>query len=179
MLGRAVPTTALKIKYKIFSPFFIFSQYSLFFSENLFSNQKEEHPKKLLLLRVSWNQPTKFGKFILNRFWGVLCQPVYLESNIRHSRSFSLFNSRLWFFLKTHLQVRKGNLKIIFAPFLVSLGVSQASLVNLYLTDFGACSANQCTQNQIKDNHAVFLWLTALLGFFSKLAFELERVTAK
>ena len=90
-----------------------------------------------------------FGKLILTRFWGVLCQPVHPESNIRLSRSFSLFDSPPTFFPKTGLQVRMSNFKTILAPFLGSFPVSRQDLVNLYWPDFGVCSANQCTQNQI------------------------------
>lgn len=40
-------------------------------------------------------------------------------------------------------------LRIIFALFLMTPTVSQQSLVNWYLLDFGACCNNQSTQNQI------------------------------
>ena len=66
-------------------------------------------------LRVISNHATKFCRLRLNRFWGDLCQPVDLESNIRHSRNFSLFDGTPWSFLKTGVRVRKVNFKIIFA----------------------------------------------------------------
>ena len=44
---------------------------------------------------------------------------------------------------------------------------------------FGACSVNQCAQDQILDILAVCLCLIVLLGLFLKLAFELERVNSK
>ena len=81
--------------------------------------------------------------------WGVLCQSVHLEWNVSHFRWCFLCGSAVWFFIKTRLPFRNSNFKIIFAPPLGFLAVSRPSLVNRYLTDFGAFSANQCTQNQI------------------------------
>ena len=112
-------------------------------------------------------------------FRGVICQSVHSESKISHFRPFSKFNSPPWFFTITRRLLRKCKFKIIFSPSLGSLGISRPNLINLYLRDFGACFSNQCTQNQTKDIRAVFLFFTDLLGFFLKLAFELESVTAK
>ena len=100
-------------------------------------------------LGVSYSHLTNLGKLIFNRFWGVLFQPVHLKWHKSHFRSFSLFDSALCFFLKTSFRVRKDDFKIIFAPPLGFLAVIWPNLVNLYLTDFGACSANQWIQNQI------------------------------
>ena len=99
--------------------------------------------------RVFYSQSNKFVKSIFTRCWGVLYQPVHPESNISHFHQCSLWGSTLWFFIKSSLRVRKSNFKIIFATFLGWLPVSRANLVNLYLTDFGVCSGNQCTQSQI------------------------------
>ena len=79
-------------------------------------------------------QPTKFGKFTSNWFWGVLYQPVHPESNINHFHQISVLDGALWFFIKTRRGVRKSNFKIIFAPSLGSYTMSRPSLVNLYLT---------------------------------------------
>lgn len=98
--------------------------------------------------RVSCSQPTKFGKLIFNRFWGVFCQSVLPESNLSHICQICLLDSALCFFIKIYLRVTKSNFKIIFAPSLGSLPVCQKHLLNLYLTNFGAYFPNECTQNQ-------------------------------
>ena len=128
---------------------------------------------------VSYIQPIKFGKSIFNRFWGVLWQSVHPESNISHFPQCFLWGSAVWFFVKACLRVRKSNFKIIFLTSLGSLPVSRPNLINLYLTNFGACSANQCTQNEIKDFIAVFLCLIVLLGFFIKARIRVRSVTSK
>ena len=99
------------------------------------------------------------------QFRGVLCQPVHPEPNIGHSRSLSLFDSPPWFVLKTRFRVRKSDFKIIFASSLRFLTVSRPNLINWYLINFGVCSANQCTQNQIEDIFAVFLCSIVSLFF--------------
>ena len=53
-----------------------------------------------------------------------------------------------WSFLKACLRFGKSSSKIAFTPSLGSLTVSWPNIINLYLTDFGECFANQCTQNQ-------------------------------
>ena len=98
--------------------------------------------------KVSCSQPTKFGKLIFNRFWGVFCQSVLPESNLSHICQICLLDSALCFFIKIYLRVTKSNFKIIFAPSLGSLPVCQKHLLNLYLTNFGAYFPNECTQNQ-------------------------------
>ena len=70
---------------------------------------------------------------------------VHLESNISHFCSFSLFDRALWYFL----WVRRSNFKITFTTAQKFLSVSQPNLLNCYLTNFGACSANQWTQNHM------------------------------
>ena len=151
MLEHALATNAPKIKYNTSSFFLFFLYCSLFLSEKSLSSYKKYFLILLQGLLGSADQIGKliFGKLILTRFWGVLCQPVHPESNIRLSRSFSLFDSPPTFFPKTGLQVRMSNFKTILAPFLGSFPVSRQDLVNLYWPDFGVCSANQCTQNQI------------------------------
>ena len=80
----------------------------------------------------------------------MLCQPVHPESNIMHCHSFfSARWSSLGFFFKAGLRVRMSNFTVIFAPSLRSVAVSRPILVNCYWIYFGACSANQCTQNPI------------------------------
>ena len=120
-----------------------------FFLKSSLSCYKQELQNNFCsFFRVSC-KPTIFGKLIFTRCRGVLSQPVHPESDIRHSRSFSLFCSPPWFFPKTGLQVRMSNFNINFALSSGSLPISRQNLVNLYFPDFGACSANQCTQNQI------------------------------
>ena len=65
------------------------------------------------------------------------------------SSSFSLFDSHPWFFPKTGLRVKINNFKIILTSSLGSLPVSRSNFEKWFLKDFGACSASQCTQNQI------------------------------
>ena len=60
------------------------------------------------LTRVSYSQPSQFDKLAYSRFWGVLCQPVHPESNINHFRPFSVLDSALWFFNKTHRGLRRS-----------------------------------------------------------------------
>ena len=147
MLGHALATSAPKIKKKTFWFFFFFSQCcSLFFSEKLLVNQKEDLQNNFCF---SLSQQTKFGKSIFTRFWAMLCQLVQPESSIGHFRQRSLSGGSVCFFLKSRLPVRKSNLKIIFTTSLESLRFNRPTLVNLYLTAFGACSANHYTQNQI------------------------------
>ena len=98
--------------------------------------------------KVSCSQPTKFGKLIFNRFWGVFCQSVLPESNLSHICQICLLDSALCFFIKIYLRVTKSNFKIIFASSLGSLPVCQKHLLNLYLTNTGAYFPNACTQNQ-------------------------------
>ena len=57
--------------------------------------------------------------------------------------------------------------------------VNWQSLVNLCLVDFGACSANQCTYNQILNFLAIFLCLIVLFGFLLKLTFQLQKLTSE
>ena len=98
--------------------------------------------------KVSCSQPTKFGKLIFNRFWGIFCQSVLPESNLSHICQICLLDSALCFFIKIYLRVTKSNFKIIFASSLGSLPVCQKHLLNLYLTNTGAYFPNACTQNQ-------------------------------
>ena len=106
----------------------------------------------------------------------MLYQPVHLKSNIRHSCSFYLFDSRLWFFLKTHIQVRKCNFKIICAALVSFLAVSRPNLIIGYLGNFGACCANECIQNQIQVIFPVFLSLIVLfLWYFLKTYFRVRK----
>ena len=97
----------------------------------------------------SWSQPTRFGKLIYSGLWGVVCQPVHAESNIRLFHSFSLFGITFCFFVQTCPRVGKGNFEIIFSLSLRSFNVSRQGLVNWSLTGVGAYSAKQCTPNQI------------------------------
>ena len=128
---------------------------------------------------VFCSQPTKFAKSIFNRFWGVICQPLHPESNISHFHQFSVLDSVLWLFIKTHHGLRKNIFKIHFALSLGPHKISRPYLVNLYLTDFGACSANQCIQNQIQAIFTNFPCWIVLFGFSLKLAVDLERRTSK
>ena len=95
----------------------------------------------------------------------MLCQQVNPKSNISHFLPFSVLDSALWFFIKTHPQLRKNKLKIIFAPSLEFLTVSPTNLVNWHVAGFGACSANYCTKNQIWDILALSLLLVLLFVF--------------
>ena len=104
----------------------------------------------------------------------MLCQPVHPESSISHFHQFSVLGSAIWFFIKTRCGLRNKNLEIIFAPSLWSFAVSRPNLLNLYLTNFGACSANLCTQNQILAIFTNFLCWIVLFAFLLKLAVELE-----
>ena len=120
--------------FRCFSSFYS----ALFFFKNLPSSWKVSLRNNFCsFLSVSWSHHTRFGKLIFNRFWGVFCQPVHPESNIKHSRSFSLFEGPPWFFLKAGLQVRMSNFKIIFAPFLGPVAFIRPNLVKGYWTDFG------------------------------------------
>ena len=111
MLGRALPTSSPKIKYKTFWLFFFRSIVLFVF----FSKKEEERKKKkecqnkfCSFLRVSWSQPSKFGKLIFNRFWSGLCQPVYPELKESHFHPFSVLNIVLWFFIETRRPLRKS-----------------------------------------------------------------------
>ena len=59
--------------------------------------------------QTSFRAPTvsrrNFGKLFFRRFWGVVCKPVYQQSNLKYFQNFSLFDSALWFFLKSSLRV--------------------------------------------------------------------------
>ena len=105
----------------------------------------------------SWCQPTRFRKLIFKIFYGVLSQIVQPKSNLELFRSFSLFDSAPWFFLKTCLRVRKSDFEIIFAPSLRYVCVSRKSLVNW--------------------PWKYFLWLIMLFGFCLKLTFELNTLS--
>ena len=89
--------------------------------------------------------------------------------------SYEFFNffqkmcSALWFFLEAPLPVRKSNFKINFATSLGSLPVSQQNLINLYLTNFRACSCNQCTHSKYKKFLLFFFILQCSLFFFENL----------
>ena len=96
-----------------------------------------------------------------------------------HFHQFSVFDSAVWFFIKTRSGLRKNIFKIIFAPSLGPYGISRPYLVNLYLTDFGTCSANQCIQNQIEAIFTNFLCWVVLFGFLLKLAVDFESRISK
>ena len=82
------------------------------------------------------------------------------------------------FLLKLTVELEKVTSKS-FAPSSGSYRISEPNLENLYLTDFEACSANQCTQNQLKAFFTNFLCWIVLFGFLLKLDLELKRVTSK
>ena len=143
-LGRAQPTSAPKITNLTFGSF------SSFHSFVCFRDRKKNFKIFFCSFHsISCKQPTKFGNLIFNRFCGVLCQSVHPESNTWNSHRFSLFDGPPWFLLKTVLRLKMSNFKIIFAFLLLSVKVIRPSLVNWFLTDFVACSANWCTQNGI------------------------------
>ena len=60
----------------------------------------------------------------------MLHQTVQPESNLRCFPSFVLFDSALWFLLKTYIRIREDILKLIFAPSLIAPEVSRQSLDN-------------------------------------------------
>ena len=63
----------------------------------------------------SWSQLTKFGKLIFNRFWGVLCQPVHPQSNLKHFYIFSCLIVLFGFCLELALEL--DSLEINFCSF--------------------------------------------------------------
>ena len=78
----------------------------------------------------SSSQPIEFVKLMFSRFWGVLCQTVHPESNLRRFRSFLLFDSAFWFLLKTCIRIREDILKLMFAPSLIAPEIGRQSLKN-------------------------------------------------
>lgn len=127
--------------------------------------------------------PKVFRQSLLNRcladFGSMLYQTVHLESVLRYFWIFSLFDSALWFLLKTCFRIRWVGLEIFFSLSLTAPEVSQQILVNWSLADIALPSTNQCTHNQTLGFSAVFLCLIVLFDFLLKHAFELEKVTSK
>ena len=95
-------------RFRLFSSF-----YSALFFSWIWSSSWKGWPLNNFcsFVRVSSSQPTKFGKSILTRFWGMLFQPVHPGSNISHFCSFSVLNSALWFYIKSRRGLRRSILK--------------------------------------------------------------------
>ena len=95
------------------------------------------------------NQTTKFGSVNLSTFWGVFWQRVHEQSHLTYFWSFSLFESALWFFLKSFFWVRAINMKMIVVLFLMLVSVSPGGLFKWSLAHFRAWFANHFTHNEI------------------------------
>ena len=99
------------------------------------------------LVSLPVSQANLVNLYITNFFfWGGGALPISAP-RIKYKPfcQFSLLDSPLCFFLKTGLQVRNSIFRIIFAPYLGFITIIWQKLLNLYLTNYGASSTNQCT----------------------------------
>ena len=148
-----------------------FSSFPLFWSTvHIKSNLKRVKLKHFFSFSF-WSHSAKFGKLISNRFWSVYFQTVHTKSNSRYFCSSSLFGSALWFLLKTRLQVRFFNIKIIFVLCFILPEVMQQSLVNWFSADFGRALPTSTTRIKLKafsQVHFVFFLIIRLRVRMSK-----------
>ena len=162
MLGHALPTSSPKIKYKTFWLFFFLSIVLFVF----FSKKEEERKKKkecenkfCSFLRVSWSQPSKFGKLIFNRFLErSLPTSVSRIKGKSFSPIFCVEYCSLVFYWNSPPTKKEQILN----------SHSRANLVNWHIADFGACSANQCTQKGNIKHFRSFSSVHSALSYFSQ-----------